>query len=157
MSSYAVNPDVIHIALAALVLVFGGTAEDLLPKVLGVGFPVLLASVPVLVARFGRLEGLAYAVAAGAMEEALSSVPPMSGVSFFLAVAVLVRHVGPGWVPALVSYPVYQIWLAVWLVGIGGGVFGRILVAIPVGAVTALAVGAAVNGLCRKAAIDEQG
>ena len=149
--------DAVRFALAALVLVFGAAAEDLLPKVLGVGFPVLLASVPFLAGRWGRLEGMAFAMAAGAMEEALSSLPPMAGVSFFLALALLVRHVDLVWTPAMLFYPVYQIWLAVWLVGIGGEVFGRILVSIPIGAVTALAVGLAVNGLCRKAAVDEQG
>ena len=149
--------DLVRFALAALVIVSGAAAEDLLPKVFGVGFPVLLASVPFMAGRFGRLEGMAFAVAAGAMEEALSCLPPMAGVSFFLALALLVRQIGLVWSLAMLFYPVYQVWLAVWLAGIGGEVFGRILISIPVGALTALAVGAAVNALCRKAAVDEQG
>lgn len=149
--------EIIRLALAALVLVIGGTVEDLIPKVLGVGAPVLLASVPFMAARCGRIEALAFASAAGAMEEALSSLPPMAGVSFFLVVAFAVRRVGLVWPLAMLVYPVYQIWLAVWLAGIGGGVFGRILVSLPVGFLMVPAVGVALNWLCRKAAIDEQG
>ena len=147
----------LRFALAALVLVLGGATEDLIPKAFGVGAPVLLASVPFMVARCNRMEALAFAVAAGAMEEALSSLPPMAGVGFFLAVALVVRRVGLVWPLAMLVYPVYQVWLAVWLVGIGGGVFSRILVSLPIGFLTVLAVGVALKWLCRKAAVDEQG
>ena len=149
--------DVVQIALSALVLVFGAAFEELLPKACGVGFPLLLASVPPMAMRCTRAEGLAFAAAAGAMEEALSTLPPMSGVSFFLAVAVLARHLGSLGALTALAYPVYQIWLSVWFVGIGGGVFERLLLAFPIGFLTMLAVGAAVSGLCRKAAVDEQG
>ena len=142
---------------AVFVLVFGAAAEELLPKFFGVGFPVLLVSVPFLIARCTKAEGLAFAVAAGAMEEALSSLPPMSGVSFFLAVAVFVRRFGYPVMSSGFAYPVYQVWLSVWCARIGGGVFGRILLAFPIGCLTAAAVGAAVDWLCRKAALNEQG
>ena len=91
------------------------------------------------------------------MEEALSSLPPMSGVSFFLAVFVLVRHIGFSGVLAGLVYPFYQVWLSIWFVNIGGGVFERFLMALPIGFLTAIAVGATINWLCRKAAFDEQG
>lgn len=146
-----------RLALTAFALVLGAAAEELLPKFFGVGFPVLLAAVPVLAVRCARTEGLAFAAAAGAMEEALSSLPPLSGVSFFLVLAVLVRRFGLPGVAAGFAYPVYQVWLSVWCVRIGGGVFGRILLAFPVGFLTAAAVGAAMNWLCRKAALNEQG
>ena len=149
--------DFVQIALAALVLVLGASAEEMLPKFFGVGFPVLLASVPFLAVHRGRPAALAFAAAAGAMEEALSGLPPMAGVSFFLALAVLSRGSGLSGTLATLAYPVYQVWLSVWLVGIGGGVFGRVLLAFPIGFLTMLAVGAAVNWLCRKAAVDEQG
>ena len=147
----------VQIALAALVLVLGASAEELLPKFFGVGFPVLLASVPFLALHRGRAWVLAFAAAAGAMEESLSGLPPMAGVTFFLALAVLARRSGLSGTLAALAFPVYQIWLSVWLVGIGGGVFGRVLLAFPVGLLTMFAVGAAINGLCRKAAVDEQG
>ena len=157
MSSYAVISDVVQIVLAALVLVLGASAEELLPKLFGVGFPVLLASVPFMALHRTRLEALAFAVAAGAMEEALSGLPPMSGASFFLVVAVLSRRFALSGILAALAYPVYQIWLAVWLVGIGGGIYGRLLLSFPIGFLTMFAVGTAVNWLCRKAAVDEQG
>lgn len=147
----------VQIALAALVLVLGASAEELLPKFFGVGFPVLLASVPFVSVHRGRPAALAFAAAAGATEEALSGLPPMSGVSFFLALAVLSRRSGFSGTLATLAFPVYQVWLSIWLVGIGGGVFGRILLAFPIGFLTMLAVGVAVNWLCRKAAVDEQG
>ena len=145
----------VQIALAVLVL--GASAEELLPKFFGVGFPVLLASVPFLSAHRGRPAAFAFAAAAGAMEEVLSGLPPMAGVSFFLALAVLSRRSGFSGALATLAFPVYQIWLSIWFVGIGGGVFGRILLAFPIGFLTMLAVGVAINWLCRKAAVDEQG
>ena len=146
-----------RLVLTVFVLVLGAAAEELLPKFFGVGFPVLLAAVSPLLVRCTRAEGLAFAAAAGAMEEALSSLPPMSGVSFFLAVAVLARRCGfPGLVSGL-AYPIYQIWLSVWFASIGGGVFGRVLLAFPIGFLTAVAVQAAMDWLCRKAALNEQG
>ena len=156
-SSYAVISEAVQIVLTTLVLVLGASAEELLPKFCSVGFPVLLASVPFMAIRRTRLEALAFAAVAGAMEEALSSLPPVSGVSFFLAVAILARHFGFSGALLALAYPLYQIWLSVWLVGIGHGVFVRLLLAVPIGFLTMTAVGLAVNWLCRKAAVDEQG
>ena len=104
-----------------------------------------------------KLEALAFAAAAGAMEEALSSLPPVSGVSFFLMVAALSRHFGFSGTLLVLVYPLYQVWLYVWLIGIGRGVFMRLLLAVPIGFLTMTAVGLTVNWLCRKAAADEQG
>ena len=157
MSSYAVISDFVQIALAALVLVLGAAAEELLPKFVGVGFPVLLAAVPFMSVRRGRPEALCFAAAAGAMEEAVSGLPPMAGVSFFLALAFISHGSALTWTLAALAFPVYQVWLSVWLVGIGGGVFGRVLLSFPIGFLTMLAVGAAVGALRRKAAVDEQG
>ena len=149
--------EVIQLVLAVLTVVLGAAAEELLPKDLGVGFPVLLASVPFAVSRRPWRAGLVFTVLAGAMEEAVSSLPPMSGVSFFLAVAFLVRYLGPSGALAALYYPGYQAWLSIWFVGIGGGVFGRILLSCPIGFLTVAAVGMALDFICRKAAVDEQG
>ena len=154
-SSFAVIRDLVQIALTVLVIVLGASAEELLPKVFGVGFPVLLAAVPVMVARCGKIEGLAFAVAAGAMEEALSFIPPMAGVSYFLAVAVVARYAGAPRALRALAYPAYQIWLSIWLVGIGGGIFQRLFLSFPIGLLTMFAIGRAVDWLCGKAALDE--
>ena len=149
--------EIVQIVLVTILLVLGASVEELLPKFCGVGFPVLLASVPFMAVRRTRLEAFAFAAAAGAMEEALSSLPPVSGVSFFMALAVLSRHFGYSGALLALVYPLYQVWLSVWLVGIGSGVFMRILLSVPIGFLTMAVVGLAVNWLCRKAAVDEQG
>ena len=155
-SSFAVIRDVVQIALTALVVVLGASAEELLPKACGVGFPILLAAVPAMAERCTKTEGMAFAVLAGAMEEALSFVPPMAGVSFFLGVAALARHCGSRGALMVLAYPVYQIWLSVWFVSIGGGVFVRLLLAFPMGCLTMVLVRLAVSWLCGKAAVDEE-
>ena len=75
---------------AVLALVLGAGCEELLPKFFGVGFPVLLMVVVFLSVRFGLLLAVMLAIAAGATEDALSALTPMTSVSFFLIVAVLV-------------------------------------------------------------------
>ena len=140
-----------------LVLVFGAGAETLLPKLLGVGFPVLMTAVQFTAARRPAVAAALFAVAAGAMEDALSTLPPATSVSYFLALASLVRWSGMPRAATLFTYPVYQVWVSVWTSGFGGGVFGRVLAAIPVGLATALVVGAVLGLMERKAAIDEQG
>ena len=145
------------LAFSLLVLVFGAGAEVLLPKLLGVGFPVLLAAVQFTAARRPAVVAALFAVAAGAMEDALSALPPATSVSYFLALASLVRWSGMQRAVTLLTYPAYQVWISVWTSGLGGDVFGRVLAAIPVGLVTALAVGAVLGRMERKAAIDEQG
>lgn len=147
---------VVQFVLAVLVLVSGAALEDLLPRVLGVGIPVLLMSALFLAVRQAGSSALAFAVVAGAVEDALSSLPPMTSASYFLAVAFLVRRFGAvGFVPAL-AYAGYQVWLSVWVVSIGGDVFKRIVLACPVGLVSAFAVGWALAWLYRKAAADER-
>ena len=155
-SSYAVIGRVVQFVLCALVLVSGATLEELLPRVFGVGVPVLLMSVTFLsVCRIGP-SALAFAVVAGAVEDVLSALPPMTNVSYFLAVALLLRRLGSAWFVPAVAYAGYQIWLSVWVIHIGGDVFKRVSLACPVGLVTAFAVGTALAWLCGKAAADER-
>ena len=147
---------VVQFVLAVLVLVSGAALEDLLPRVFGVGVPVLLMSALFLAVRQSGPSALAFAVVAGAVEDALSSLPPMTSASYFLTLAFLVRRFGcAGFVPPL-AYAGYQVWLAVWVVSIGGDVFKRILLACPVGLASAFAVGWALSWLYRKAAADER-
>ena len=149
--------DIVKFLSSVLVLFLGAALEELLPKVLGVGFPILLIAVQVLASRGGWAATVMFALAAGAMEDALSSLAPMTSISYFLIVASFARWSGLPRLAAAFTYPCYQVWLAVWTVGLGGGVFARILVAFPIGLMTAFAAGAALTALYRKAAIDEQG
>ena len=145
------------LAFSLAVLCLGAGAEELLPKVLGVGFPVLLVAAQVVAVRWSLAAAMVFAVAAGGMEDALSSLPPMTSVSFFLLAVALVRRSDLPLAASLLTYPAYQVWLSAWTGGLGGGVFGRILVALPVGVATALAVGWAIRIAERRAALGEQG
>lgn len=149
--------DVVTFAFAAVALVLGAGAETLLPKFLGVGFPVLLTTVQFMAARRTAVAAVIFALAAGAMEDALSALPAATSASFFLLLASLVRWSGMPRAATLLTYPAYQMWIYVWTDRAGGGVFSRVLLALPVGLATALAVGAVLAWAERKAAVDEQG
>ena len=148
--------NVVQFVLAVLVLVSGAALEEMLPRVFGTGVPVLLAAVLFLSARQAGPSALAFAVVAGAVEDALSALPPMTSVSYFLAAALLLRRFGSAWFVPAVAYAGYQVWLSVWVVRIGGDIFNRVLLACPVGMVTAFAVHVALAWLYRKAAADER-
>ena len=148
--------NVVQFVLAVLVLVSGAALEEMLPRVFGTGVPVLLAAVLFLSARQSGPSALAFAVVAGAVEDALSALPPMTSVSYFLAAALLLRRFGSAWFVPAVAYAGYQVWLSVWVVRIGGDIFNRVLLACPVGMVTAFAVHVALAWLYRKAAADER-
>ena len=147
--------DFIQLIVAVLALVFGAAFEEMLPKAMGVGFPVLLAMVHFFAFRRGVAATVLFALAAGAVEDALCALPPMTSGSYFLLSAVLVHWSRLPRAAAALTYTGYQVWLAVWLVGLGGGVFVRMLVALPIGLLTAFAVDAAMAWTWRKAAVDE--
>ena len=81
----------------------------------------------------------------------------LTRVSFFLAVAGFARVTGLRGAATALTYPCYQLWLAVWTSGLGGGVFGRILLSLPVGLVTAFAVGVTLAWIERRGAVHEEG
>ena len=83
--------DFIKLVLALIVLVIGGAAEEILPKVAGVGWPVLMASSLFFAMRRGVPEMVMFAIAAGAFEDALCSLPAATSSSFFLAAAALIK------------------------------------------------------------------
>lgn len=147
----------LHLVFAVLTLVLGAAAEELLPKMLGVGFPVLLAAVQFMAVRRPALAAALFAIAAGAVEDAISSLPVMTGASFFLPLAFLTRWSGLPRGVALLSYPLFQLWLGIWVPGLQGNVFHRILMAVPVAVATAWAVGAVLVWAERGAALDEEG
>lgn len=149
---------IIQLTLAIIVLVIGASLEELLPKFLGVGFPVLLSAVQLSAHRRAMLAAVIFAIAAGAAEDSISSLPIATSVSYFLLAAILVRWIGLPRAMMLASYPIYQAWLLPWMGGkVGEGVFLRMMMAIPIGAATILAVDVILRWAERKAAIDEQG
>ena len=149
--------DVVQLAVMALALVLGAAAEELLPNFLGVGFPVLLMAAQYEASRRkGVLPALLFAVAAGAMEDAISSLPYLTSIGYFVLSAVAMRWARLPEAAMALVYPVFQIWLYLWL-PLEGGIFSRLLLSIPIGLLTGLAVWAALGWAERRAAVDEQG
>lgn len=151
------NNSTVRFVLALVALVIGAAAEELLPKALGVGFPALLAMVPVVAMRPPAALPVLFALSAGAVEDSLSGLPFMTSASYFLLVVVLVRWSRLPSVVAAVSFPVYQGWLCLWATGLQGSVFGRTLVAIPFGLLAYGVVAPLLRVVERKAAADEEG
>lgn len=137
------------------VLVFGMGIEEALPKVMGVGFPVLLAAAQFMAVRRPLPVAVIFALAAGTCEDSISALSTMPSVSYFLAVAILARTIDLPRTTTLLAYPLYQVWLESWTGGFGGGVFVRILVSLPIGGITALVAWALLGWVERKAAIGE--
>ena len=142
---------------AVLTLVLGAAAEELLPKPLGVGFPVLLAAVQFWAMSGFPLSMALYALAAGAVEDSLSSLPVMTSASYFLAVAAVVRWSELPRGAIVLTYPIYQIWLWIWIPSLQGNAFHRILMALPVGLAAAFAVWAVLAAVKRGGGVDEEG
>ena len=157
MCSYAVGNSVLQLLFAFGVLCIGGAAEDMLPKVAGVGFPVLLSAVLVNATRRQPVPAVLFAVAAGAVEDSLSSLPLMTSPSVFVLAVAWMRASGMSRATALLAYPAYQAMLPIWTGGFGANMYMRILVALPVGALTLFMVCLAMVLAERRAAIGEQG
>lgn len=133
----------------------GGVAEETLPKFLGVGFPVLLALTHLVSSRSSA--AVLFAIAAGAMEDALCSLPLMTSVSYFMVVMVLVRRSELPLSAIAATYPGYQLWLLLWTSLPGGGVFWRMLLALPIGLLTMFVTAVLFTWLERRSAINGQG
>ena len=149
--------DLAQLTLSVLVLVLGAGLEELLPKFFGVGFPVLLCAVMVFASRRPASRAVLFAIAAGAVEDSISSLPAMTSVSYFVIVASLARWSGLPRGMAAFAFCGYQAWLCAWAGGMHGGIFARMLVTLPVGLLMAVATDAVLTWAERKAAIDEQG
>ncbi len=147
----------LQLVFCLLLLVLGAGAEELLPRVFGVGCPVLLALAQLVAVRGPAVTLSVFAIAAGAFEDALGALPPAASASYFLAVAWGVNRLGFARAGAALTYPGYLLWLWVWTGASGGGIFGRLLVSVPVGFVTACAVGLVYFWAERGAALDEAG
>jgi hypothetical protein len=156
MFSYAVGNNVLQLVFSLLVLCVGGAAEELLPKFFCVGFPVLLSAVIAISSKQALVGAVLFAIAAGGVEDSLSSLPLMTSVSYFVIVALVVRRIELSYVAFLVSYPAYQVWIAAWTGSLGASVFLRFLIAIPIGVATVALTSWLVGIAERRAAIGEQ-
>lgn len=145
----------LQLIFAFLALMIGGVAEETLPKFLGVGFPVLLALTHLVSSRSSA--AVLFAIAAGAMEDALCSLPLMTSVSYFMVVMVLVRRSELPLPVIAATYPGYQLWLLLWTSLPGGGVFWRMLLALPIGLLTMFVTAVLFTWLERRSAINGQG
>lgn len=140
-----------------MTLVFGAAAEDLLPKIFGLGFPILLASTVFFAPRRSIIIPVLFALAAGGAEDSLSALPYLTSASYFIFVAALIHLTGLTYVFAPFVYPVYVLWLCLWTPDFGGSVFMRFLVAFPIGVVTISVMAALLNRIAQRAALDEEG
>lgn len=146
--------DLTRLVLSVMTLVAGAALEELMPKFLGVGFPVLLA-LAILTALCSSLPvAIIYAVGAAAFEDSLGNLPYLTSAFFFLGAAAMARWSRLGLATMLVAYPCYQLWLDIWLPDAPGAVLLRFLFSVPVGIVTSLVAGLAFVLLERKAAIE---
>jgi hypothetical protein len=152
-----VGNELAQLTLSVLVLVIGTGLEELLPKCFGVGVPILLCTVMVFASRRSASRAALFAIAAGAMEDAVSSLPAMTSISYFLIVASLARWSGLPRCMAMFAFCGYQAWLGVWVGNLHGGMLGRMLFSLPVGLVTVVATDLILSWAERKAAVDEQG
>lgn len=136
-------------------VIIGGAAEELLPKFAGVGVPVLLSICLVGATGKSVFASGVLALASGVFEDALCGLPFFLSASYFLAGAALMRFGGVSRALAVLVYPCYQLWLAVWLKGLSGGIWGRLIVSVPIGCATFCVVWAASTVFTRRYLIDE--
>ena len=147
--------DFVQFVIALLVLAVGGAVEELAPTVLGVGVPVLLIASVFFATRRPPFVALLFALSAGAVEDSLSGLPGLTSVSLFVLAAVAARFSRLPSVCMAVVYPLFQLWLWLWVSGLSGGIFGRVLVSFPVGLMTAFATSVVLVWLDRKGAVGE--
>ena len=142
--------------LGLLTLIIGAATEEMAPKFLSVGFPVLLAATEYFAGRRTYLIALAFAIAAGGFEDALTELPFLTSVSFFTLLTVFTRWAKLPYPMTLLMYPGYQLWLTLWSADSHGEIFGRFLMAMPIGLITSLVVFAVLSRVEKRIGVDEQ-
>lgn len=149
--------DIVHLVYSLVVLVVSCTVEECIPGIFGVGVPVLLAAAIYCAINRKPVEGVLFALAAGAAEDSLASLPLAASVSFFVIVSAIIRGFKLPSPVAFVVYPLYQFWVWIWLgSAIEGNILLRILAAFPVGAITVCLVWAFLRWFDGKAALNEK-
>ena len=149
--------DFVQLAIAFFALAIGGAVEEFVPKFYGVGFPVLLSAAAYMAVRRTPLSGVLFAVAAGAAEDAISGLPPMTSIAWFVAVASLMRGFKLPLPIAAFAFCGYQVWLWAWMGSdLGGRLAGRILAALPSGALALFATAGVLCLMDREGAVEEK-
>ena len=149
--------DFVHLVYMLIVLVVAGAMEELVPKIFNVGLPVLLSAAAYSALRRTPVEALLFALAAGGMEDSLSSLPFATSIGFFVAQFALLRLFKLPLAAAIPFFALYQFWVWMWLGSRhSGGLWLRILSSIPVGALTLALVCLAMRWLDGKAAMNEK-
>lgn len=128
--------EVTKTVFAVLSMILGGALEELCPRIGEVGCPVLLAVTVFFARRESAPFGIAVALAAGAVEESLVGAAPATVIAFFVLAAVMVKELELSLAGTALVYPLYVGGTALMGLGLEGGVFGRMVVAIPMGLVT---------------------
>lgn len=138
-----------------MALILAAAAEELFPKALSVGFPFLLGATIYYAYRAPSSLCVLFVLAAGGAEDSLSSLPFLTCVSYFILIAALVRITQLPYVIAALAFPVFQLWLCIWVPDLEGSVFLRCLLAVPFGAAAIGAAAYLLDRAERKAAADE--
>ena len=118
---------------AMFAIVISAAAEELLPSFLVVGMPMLLVLAMLMSTRLDVLPGVMVAAGAGAFEDALSSLPPLTSVSFFVVAALLSRKEYFPRAFLILVFPLFEFWAGLCMIGPMGDVFVRVLVSLPLG------------------------
>lgn len=126
--------EVVQFLFILVAIVIAAAAEELLPSFFGVGFPLLLSAVMVLASRVNVLPGVMAAVAAGAFEDALSSLPPMTSICFFTIAALVSRKAYFPRSFLLAVFPAYAVWVGMCGMNSIGDTFVSLLLSLPFGA-----------------------
>jgi len=150
-----VRSDILQFVFCLIALVVGGAAEELLPKFCGVGVPVLMALSACVAVRTTVPTLLFFSLAAGAFEDALSSLPLMMSPCFFLAVAVLAYKTRHAKTVLVMSYLAYQAWIKFLVPWLADSLGTRLLAAFLIAPVAGLVVDFLLAWTERKAAFGE--
>lgn len=138
-----------------IALVVTAAAEELLPAFFGVGLPLLLAAVMVMATRAKVLPGVLTAVGAGAFEDALSALPPMTSICIFVIASLLSRKAYFPRPFLLLLFPLFEFWTGICVIGPRDDVFVRMLVSLPLGAVALGIMWPALNWSYRRTGLDD--
>ena len=120
--------EVVQFVFILVAIVIAAAAEELLPSFFGIGFPVLLSVVMIIASRVNVLPGVMSAVAAGAFEDALSS---------------------------LAVFPAYAVWTSMCKAGPIGDALVSLMLSLPLGAVAFVIVLLVLTWAGGKAGFDE--
>lgn len=145
-----------YLMFAVVVLVLCGAAEELFPKLLGVGFPFLFCATVWFAVRTTSTAAFVFALAAGTAEDALAGLPFVTSTSYFVLAVFATRFFRLPDVLAPCFYFGYQFWLWLWVPDLQGSLFMRGLLALPIGAGVAFFLSVLLDAGLRGGGLDEK-